>query len=138
MNTDKIKSLKPLVGRMAQELIDRMKKEHNVDILITSGFRDPKEQDAIYAQGRTKPGPIVTQAKGGQSLHNFGVAFDCVPVIGGKPYWNSTYEITAKVAHEIGLEHGDRGYVDLPHFQCLLGHSLEDFQQNRVDWTSYN
>ncbi len=138
-NKDKIATLKPLVARMCQQLIDRMKKEHQVDILITSGFRSFAEQDELYSHGRTNMRlPIVTQAKGGQSFHNFGVAFDCVPLVGGKPLWNSHYEITAKVAAEIGLEHGDRGYVDLPHFQCRLGHSLEEFQQNKIDWSKYN
>ncbi len=136
-NQDKIATLKPLVGRMAQSLIDAMKKKHGVDILITCGYRSPVEQDRLYAQGRTTPGNIVTNAKGGQSLHQFGVAFDCVPLIAGKPNWNSPYTITAQEAALIGLEHGDRGYTDLPHFQYRDGYSLEDFQSGKVDWSKF-
>lgn len=48
----------------------------NMAIRIVQGLRTFSEQDALYAQGRTKPGPIVTKAKGGQSLHNYGIAID--------------------------------------------------------------
>lgn len=137
MNEQKIKLLKPLVAEMARKLVQVMKEKHGVDLLITSTYRSFTEQDEIYAQGRTKPGSIVTQAKGGQSFHNYGVAFDCVPLIGGKPNWSSTYATTALEASIIGLEHGDRGYTDLPHFQCRFGHSLEDFQHGKVDWSKY-
>ena len=45
-------------------------------VRIVQGLRTIEEQDALYAQGRTKPGPIVTKAKGGSSYHNYGTAFD--------------------------------------------------------------
>jgi len=45
-------------------------------ICVAQGFRSFAEQDALYAQGRTKPGNIVTNARGGQSNHNYGVAVD--------------------------------------------------------------
>lgn len=47
-----------------------------VPIVITQGLRTIAEQNALYAQGRSKPGPIVTNAKGGTSYHNYGLAFD--------------------------------------------------------------
>lgn len=43
---------------------------------VYSGLRTFKEQDALYAKGRTKPGGVVTKAKGGQSMHNYGLAVD--------------------------------------------------------------
>lgn len=45
-------------------------------VMITQGLRTFAEQDALYAQGRTKPGKKVTNAKGGQSVHNYGFAID--------------------------------------------------------------
>src|SRR6478609_5661733 len=45
-------------------------------IRIVQGLRTIKEQDDLYAQGRTKPGKVVTNARGGSSFHNYGVAFD--------------------------------------------------------------
>lgn len=49
-----------------------------VGIRIAQGLRTFAEQDALYAQGRTAPGKVVTYAKGGQSYHNYGVAIDFV------------------------------------------------------------
>ncbi len=46
------------------------------DIKILSGTRTYAEQNALYSKGRTTAGPIVTKAKGGQSNHNFGLAWD--------------------------------------------------------------
>lgn len=53
-------------------------------VRITQGLRTFAEQDALYAQGRTKPGKKVTNAKGGQSIHNYGLAFDICLIIYGK------------------------------------------------------
>jgi peptidoglycan L-alanyl-D-glutamate endopeptidase CwlK len=52
-------------------------------LLVVSGLRTPAEQDALYAQGRTTPGHIVTNAKAGQSMHNYGLAVDVVPYLSG-------------------------------------------------------
>lgn len=43
---------------------------------IICGTRSYAEQDTLYAQGRTKPGPRVTNARAGYSWHNFGLAWD--------------------------------------------------------------
>lgn len=65
-----------------QEVIDTITDTENtkfpptVCIRIVQGFRTFKQQDALYAQGRTKPGKIVTNAKGGHSNHNFGLSID--------------------------------------------------------------
>ena len=48
--------------------------------LIYCGRRTFEEQLALFAQGRTKPGRIVTKARPGESYHNYGLAFDWVPV----------------------------------------------------------
>jgi|SRR5688572_2080641 len=48
----------------------------NMAVRIVQGLRTIKEQNDLYAQGRTKPGNIVTNAKGGSSFHNYGLAID--------------------------------------------------------------
>ncbi len=48
----------------------------NAKVRIVQGLRTKAEQDALYAQGRTTPGHIVTNSKFGQSFHCFGTAFD--------------------------------------------------------------
>jgi peptidoglycan L-alanyl-D-glutamate endopeptidase CwlK len=50
---------------------------------VAEGLRTYAEQDALYAKGRTVPGSIVTNARGGFSNHNFGMAVDCFPFVHG-------------------------------------------------------
>lgn len=47
-----------------------------VAIRVVQGFRSIEYQNDLYAQGRTKPGPIVTKARGGKSYHNYRLAID--------------------------------------------------------------
>ena len=53
-------------------------------VRVTQGLRTFAEQDALYQQGRTKPGKKVTNAKAGQSIHNYGFAVDIVLIIDRK------------------------------------------------------
>lgn len=55
-------------------------------VRIVQGFRSFPEQQALYNQGRTTPGPRVTAAKAGQSYHNYGLAVDFCLLIDGKRY----------------------------------------------------
>ena len=74
-----IDSLLPKVRPVFSKCLDALKKhfsELGVEAKYISGNRTWAEQDALYAQGRTKPGPIVTKAKGGESNHNYGIACD--------------------------------------------------------------
>jgi peptidoglycan L-alanyl-D-glutamate endopeptidase CwlK len=103
------------------------------------------EQQAIYDQGRTKPGSIVTNAKPGQSLHNYGLAFDIALIVDADG--NGTYESTSwdnlkdydkdgisdwmevvKIYQNHGYEWGGtwRTFKDLPHLQKTFGHSWSD------------
>ncbi|MGB1310406.1 MAG: M15 family metallopeptidase [Leucothrix sp.] len=72
-----IRSLQSSTQRFAREFMSAITDaDLDVQIRIISGTRTYKEQDEIYAQGRTKPGRIVSSRKGGQSYHNFGIAWD--------------------------------------------------------------
>jgi len=93
--------LLPAVLRKRDELV-RLCKSEGVPIKITSAFRSIAEQDALYAQGRTKPGSIVTNAKGGQSLHNYGVAFDVC--FDSKTPYQGNWELVGRLGESIGLE----------------------------------
>ncbi len=53
-------------------------------LLVVSGLRTANQQNVLYAQGRTTPGHIVTNAKAGQSMHNYGLAVDIVPYLSGQ------------------------------------------------------
>ncbi len=66
-------------------------KRNSIDFLLTCTYRSNEEQQKLYNQGRTLPGPIVTNASAGKSAHNFTIngigaskAFDIVPLRNGK------------------------------------------------------
>jgi peptidoglycan L-alanyl-D-glutamate endopeptidase CwlK len=83
---DRLNQLHPKVKELALQHIQKCK-EAGIDLCIYCTYRSIEEQNALYAQGRTKPGKIVTRAKGGQSFHNYRVAYDCAPIVNGRIAW---------------------------------------------------
>lgn len=114
-----IAGLHPQVAPYARALISRGT-ALGIESKIISGLRTYAEQDELFAQGRTKLGRRVTNAKGGESNHNFGIAFD-LGVFEGKAYVSdsSAYDVLGAIGVELGLEWGGhwQGFVDKPHFQ---------------------
>lgn len=111
-------------------------KDKGIDVILTSTYRDKESQDALYAQGRTTPGKKVTNAKGGQSMHNWRVAFDVVPVINGKAVWNddNLWNRVGEIGESVGLEWGGRWskFIDKPHLQFTQGLTLADFNAGKM------
>ncbi|MBK1884116.1 M15 family metallopeptidase [Luteolibacter pohnpeiensis] len=103
------------------------------DYIFIGGNRTWEEQDALFAKGRTAPGEIVTKARGGYSMHNFGIAADAGVFIGGTYLDDGStaqQELASKVhravsmnAAECGLEWGGnwKTIVDQPHYQIDMG-----------------
>jgi len=102
-----------------------------IPLLVTQGLRTWKEQDKLYAKGRTVA-PIgkkhrVTNAKGGSSFHNFGLAFDTVVLNSkGKPDWDTSnpgWKRAGEIGKSVRLEWGGswKTFKDLPHFQYIGG-----------------
>lgn len=133
-------SIQPLVFRTAQKVLKEMGKM-GYDVMVYQGYRSIEEQDALYAQGRTKPGAKVTNARGGDSFHNYGVAIDIVFVVNGKPSWsnNHAWKTLGNVGKKHGFEWGGdwTDFPDRPHFQMTMGYTLSDFKNNRVDYSKY-
>jgi len=107
-----------------------------IDVSITSTFRDDASQASIYAKGRTAPGPRVTNAKPGYSMHNHRVAFDFVPIVDGKAVWNDDH-LWAKcgaIGESIGLEWGGgwQSFVDKPHMQNTGGRTIAQLLAERA------
>jgi peptidoglycan LD-endopeptidase CwlK len=125
-NTDKLKAQSKQIG---------------INILITSGFRSSDEQDALYRKGRSEDGPIVTQVKGGQSYHNYGLAIDFALLTPkGKTIWDMEYdgnrngksdwmEVVA-LAKRLGFTWGGdwTSFRDYPHLQMDFGYSIRELQ----------
>ena len=135
INSRDIKDLHPQVQTKCQAFLDNCKKQ-GIDVLITSTYRDKESQDALYAQGRTSAGSKVTNAKGGQSFHNWRVAFDFVPLVNGKAMWADTALFTkcGEIAESAGLEWAGRwkSFKELAHCQYTNGLTLADFQSGKT------
>ena len=114
-----IAALQPEVRPYARSLVLKAA-SMGITIKVISGLRTYDEQNDLYAQGRTKPGRIVTNARGGFSNHNFGIAFD-VGVFDGASYVPESprYKAVGALGSELGLEWGGnwKTIKDEPHFQ---------------------
>ncbi len=114
-----IVTLLPEVQPLARALVESAA-TIGIAIKVISGTRTYDEQNALYEQGRTKPGRIVTNARGGYSNHNFGIAFD-IGVFEGGRYLNESpaYKAVGAMGMKLGLEWGGnwRTMTDEPHFQ---------------------
>jgi peptidoglycan L-alanyl-D-glutamate endopeptidase CwlK len=96
INSRNLEELLPPVKKRAEALLEAAKAQ-GIDLLVTSTYRDNECQTLLYAQGRTKPGDIVTNAKAGESYHNYRCAFDVVPLVNGKPVWNAKDPVWQKI-----------------------------------------
>ena len=114
-----LSSLNPRVAAMARKFLELTKK-NNMDVRIITAFRSWDEEDKLYAQGRWAPGQIVTNARGGDSYHNWGLAFDAAPFEQGKMSTDvAKFKQMGALGEQAGLKWGGtfRAIVDYPHFQ---------------------
>ncbi len=145
LTADRIAKIHPKLRQEAIEAIDEAEAglPPHLAIRVVQGLRTIEEQNALYAQGRTKPGPKVTNAKGGSSFHNYGLALDFA-ILEDKDR-NGTYEVLSwdtardmdkdgvidwqevvRAFEKRGWEWGGkwRTFKDLPHVQKTFGHSI--------------
>lgn len=104
-----------------------------IKVILTAGYRSIVEQNALYAQGRTKPGKKVTNARGGDSWHNYGLAADYAFIINGKVTWDGPWATFGKIARSCELEWGGdfRSIVDRPHVQWTQGKTLAQMRAKK-------
>jgi peptidoglycan L-alanyl-D-glutamate endopeptidase CwlK len=128
----KIEDLEPQVAALCHRFVEECENQ-GITVLITCTLRTREEQTALYAMGRTKPGNRVTNAKAGQSLHQYGVAFDFVPLIHGKAVWNNAelFERCGEIGEKVGLQWSGRflTFRENAHFEFKGGHNLAYFQK---------
>lgn len=140
----RLNGLHPVLVASAKALITRSY-VIGVPIVITQGLRTIAEQNALYAQGRSKPGPIVTNAKGGTSYHNYGLAFDFALLLpngttiswdmnrdGDKDKAADWREVVGE-AKELGLEWGGdwTSFKDYSHLQMTFGLSIDQLRAGK-------
>lgn len=135
INSRRIEDLHPRVQSLAHAFIEQCK-ANGIEVIITSTYRDNESQNALYSLGRTVAGKKLTNAKGGQSFHNYRLAFDFVPVKYGKALWNDANLFTecGKIAESLGLEWAGRWkkFKELAHCQFTGGLMLKDLQNGKT------
>jgi peptidoglycan LD-endopeptidase CwlK len=105
-------------------------KARDAHYVLTFGYRSFDEQKALYAKGRTAPGPKVTNAPAGMSCHNYGIAVDAVRDFdaqksGLQPDWSTkAYDILKQEGERRGLQVGVPGLSDPGHVQLPLSRVL--------------
>lgn len=161
VTNERIEKLHPTVRAEVTQIIEACDKAltGRAKVRISQGLRTFKEQNDLYAQGRTTPGPNVTKsrplggkitnAKGGQSIHNYGLAVDIVLIIDGKTAswdtkadWDGDKKADWMECVEIFKAHGwDWGgdwnsFKDLPHFE-KKGHTWRNLATKGKDKNNY-
>ena len=136
-----IDKLHPAIRDKTIEMLSNLN-ENGINVEIVSSMRTIEEQNALYAIGRDKDGKkiegekIVTNAKGGTSNHNFGLAFD-VEVYDdkGKKDWNDkgeSWQAVIKEGEKQGFTSGST-FVnpknDFPHFENMFGYSTSELKK---------
>ena len=138
--------LNALYTPLYDELLDALDQTGQLYWCPTTGLRDLKEQALLYAQGRTAPGAIVTNAPAGESAHDWGCATDFAyfdPSFSGQDFWNKAdWDLYRDVVNEIsGLTWGGtfQNFPDRPHNELKISVSWADvgryFQLNGEELT---
>lgn len=149
----RIETAHPKVRAELHEIYDEICSRLNGKVLcrFSHVLRTIAEQDALFAQGRTKPGKRVTNARGGQSFHNYGLAVDIVLLYdmdGNGTHetasWNEKTDMdkdntpdwleAVAVFKMYGWTWGGdwATFRDAPHFQKTFGHTTPNLKA-RVD-----
>jgi len=121
--TKRIDTLEADFKPIVEELLAKTEAATNRKWAISDARRTMAEQRAIYSQGRTKPGKVVSNAKPGQSAHNFGYAVDLWPLKANGDFdWGAKVDLfktMGKIAEELGLTWGGgwRTLIDYPHIE---------------------
>lgn len=132
MGSRSLADLQPEVAQAARAWLAECDRA-GLDILVYCTLRSIEEQERLYARGRTEPGKIVTNARGGESWHNFGRALDFVPLRAGKPVWGTSgddwalWERAGLLAEKHGFEWSGRwrgSLREVGHIQMTGGLTL--------------
>lgn len=120
-SANRLEKVHPELKKRVTQLLANLAAK-SMDVRVVQGLRTFAEQDALFAKR-----PKVTNARGGQSNHNYGLAVDLCPFKGGQPDWNDGkgFNTIGAEAKKLGLEWGgDWKFVDKPHVQ-LRGMSIK-------------
>jgi peptidoglycan L-alanyl-D-glutamate endopeptidase CwlK len=133
-NKERLATLLPAVRAAAEDALEQALDE-GIVMLVTCGERTLDEQAKLYAKGRTIPGPKVTNAKPGQSIHNYKMAFDVVLIKSGEASWevDKQWKRFAEIAKKYGFKWGGefKTLYDPPHFEMAWGLTWRDLANGK-------
>ena len=118
INSRAIDDLRPDVAENCRTLLAECRK-HGLNVLIVNTLRDNEYQATLYAQGRTKPGSIVTNSAT-TTFHGAGLAFDFCKNVKGHEYDDAAFFLNvAIIAKAMGFTWGGdwKSFPDKPHLQ---------------------
>jgi len=136
----RLMTLHPDVRVKAIQFINKAAKQ-GIKLRVTHAKRSYAQQDTLYAKGRTTSGKIVTNAKGGQSYHNFALALDVVEMIKGVPQWKTkNWDKIGALGKSFGFFWGGdfESLSDRPHFQMNFGNTLTELRSKRISGDATN
>jgi peptidoglycan L-alanyl-D-glutamate endopeptidase CwlK len=129
----RIEDLHPSIRDRARGFINTVQDRLGIKLRLTDGLHTWEEQANLYAKGRTKSGSIVTYARAGESYHNYGLAFDVVPIQDGQPQYDTDrWQDIADIAiSEYGFQWGGNfsSLDDKPHFYDPAGYSVDQLAE---------
>jgi peptidoglycan hydrolase-like protein with peptidoglycan-binding domain/nucleoid-associated protein YgaU len=132
VSQERIQSLHPTIQDEAIRFINRVEAELGIQLRVTDAFRSFAQQDQLYQQGRNgNAGAIVTNAEGGESYHNYGLAIDVVAIVNGAANYDGDYwQQVAEIGKSEGFEWGGdfQSFKDQPHFQFSYGQSVGELE----------
>ena len=143
---DRIELLHPKLKEEAKLIYSEIAKSLSNGVMcrFSHTLRTFEEQNELYAKGRSVKGQIVTNAKGGQSYHNWGMACDIVLIVEGKATWERGKDFdrdgqpdfmeVVKIFKKYGWEWGgDWHFKDYPHFQKTFGLTIKQlFNKEKI------
>lgn len=143
-STANLRSIHPVLLAGTNVLIQRCYTK-GIPIVITQGMRTFAEQNVLYAQGRSKPGTIITNARGGSSYHNYGLAVDFALLLpdGNAVSWDmkrdgdqdkkADWQEVVAEAKQLGFEWGGdwTTFQDYSHLQMTFGLTTDQLRAGK-------
>lgn len=127
-----------------EDLLVRKAARIGIDVVITHGYRSIEEQDRLFDQGRASSGNVVTNARGGESYHNYGLAIDfALRTPDGDIVWDmerddngngkADWMEVVSIAKELGFTWGGdwANFPDYPHLQMDFGLSINELKRGK-------
>jgi peptidoglycan L-alanyl-D-glutamate endopeptidase CwlK len=128
--------LHPTFKSLLIQLLDTCH-DNGLDLYLFEGFRTFERQNELYAQGRTAPGRIVTQARAGYSMHCYGIAADLVfntSQTASNWSWNGPYDqlgdiIANNFSDSLDWAGSWTSFRELPHVQLKIDYTASQLKE---------